>query len=159
MNNLWTEPGVPHKGWHFVDVIDLRPDDTPVEETEYATCDMCGNERIRFVHIMEHDNYQTLHVGCVCAEKMSNDYSGPREREQQVRSRSIRRQKWLTRKWRTSYSGNSFLNVDEHNFVVFANKLRPGKWSYSIDGVFSKASYNSQSEAKLALFDEHWSEE
>ena len=26
--NRWDQPGVPHKGWHCVDVIDLRADGT-----------------------------------------------------------------------------------------------------------------------------------
>ena len=156
MNGLWTEPGIPHKGWRLIDVIDLRPDDAPVEETEYETCEMCGNERIRFVHIMEHNEHETLRVGCVCAEKMSGDYIGPRAREKQVRNRATRRQKWLSRKWRASYNGNSFLNVEGFNFVVFPNKYKPDKWNYSIDNNFGKQSYNSEVEAKLAMFDEHW---
>jgi hypothetical protein len=48
------QPGVPHKGWHCVDVVDLRADGEPADETDYATCQMCGNEKIRYVHIMEH---------------------------------------------------------------------------------------------------------
>ena len=24
--NCWNQPGVPHKGWHCVDVVDLRVD-------------------------------------------------------------------------------------------------------------------------------------
>jgi hypothetical protein len=38
---------------------------------------MSGNEKIRYVHIMEHpDLDETFEVGCVCAEKMSGDYEG-----------------------------------------------------------------------------------
>ena len=65
--NLWDQPDVPHKGWIFLDVIDT--------ETAEATCEMCGNERIRYVHMMAHADYpERLSVGCVCAEKMSDDY-------------------------------------------------------------------------------------
>ena len=52
--NRWDQPGVPHKGWHCVDVVDLRADGESADETDYATCQMCGNEKIRYVHIMEH---------------------------------------------------------------------------------------------------------
>lgn len=50
--NLWSTAGITHKGWLCVEVIDLRADVTPSEETDYAVCQMCGNERIRFVHVM-----------------------------------------------------------------------------------------------------------
>lgn len=42
--NRWDQPGVPHKGWHCVDVVDLRADGESADETDYATCQMCGNE-------------------------------------------------------------------------------------------------------------------
>ena len=75
--NRWDQPGVPHKGWHCVDVVDLRADGESADETDYATCQMCCNEKIRYVHIMEHpDLDENFEVGCVCAEKMSDDYEG-----------------------------------------------------------------------------------
>lgn len=52
--NRWDQPGVPHKGWHCVDVVDLRADVESADETDYATCQMCGNEKVRYVHVMEH---------------------------------------------------------------------------------------------------------
>ena len=36
--NRWGQPGVPHKGWHSVDVVDLRAEGEPADETDYATC-------------------------------------------------------------------------------------------------------------------------
>ena len=78
--NRWDQPGVPHKGWHCVDVVDLRADGESADETDYATCQMCGNEMIRYIHIMEHpDLDESFDVGCVCDEKMSGDYEGPKE--------------------------------------------------------------------------------
>lgn len=62
--NRWDQPGVPHKGWHCVDVVDLRADGEPADETDYATCQMSGNEKIRYVHIMEHpDLDENFEVG------------------------------------------------------------------------------------------------
>ncbi len=91
----WDQPGVPHKGWHCLDVVDLRADGGPADETNYATCQMCGNEKIRYVHIMEHpDLDQSFEVGCVCAEKMSDDYEGPKRREAKLRNRAARRTRW-----------------------------------------------------------------
>ena len=53
---------------------------------------MCGRERIRFVHIMRHPDYpDELRVGCVCAEKMSDDYVNPRRAEDTLKKRAVRR--------------------------------------------------------------------
>lgn len=60
--NRWDQPDVPQRGWHCVDVVDLRADGGPVEETDYATCEMCGHEKIRYVHVMEHSDHDDHHV-------------------------------------------------------------------------------------------------
>jgi hypothetical protein len=70
----WSERGVPHKGWVFVAMEDV--------EDDLVTCEMCETAQVRFVHIMRHEQYQgELRVGCICAERMEEDYTGPRKRE------------------------------------------------------------------------------
>jgi len=153
--NRWDTAGVPHKGWTCVDVIDLRADGEPADETDYATCQMCGNEKIRYVHIMEHpDLEEQFEVGCVCAEKMSDNYEGPRRREAKLRNRAARRTRWLQRAWRRSAKGNSFLNLEGHNLVVYPTKT--GRWGYKIGDRFGPKTYPTAEEAKLALFDDFW---
>lgn len=73
----WDLQGVPHKGWSFVEMEDAG-DAT-------SRCEMCGNERVRYVHVMSHRTYETLRVGCVCAEKMLDDYVGPQRREREFK--------------------------------------------------------------------------
>lgn len=108
-----------------MDVVDLRADGESADETDYATCQMCGNEKICYVHVMEHpDLDENFDVGCVCAEKMSDDYEGPKRREAKLRNRAVRRTRWLQRKWRVSAKGNSFLNVDGHNLGVHPTKTK-----------------------------------
>lgn len=93
-------------------------------------------------------------VGCVCAEKMSSDYDGPRRREARLRNRAIRRSRWLGRKWRVSAKGNPFLNVDGHNLGV--HKTKTGPWGYRIGTQFGQRTYATVDAAKLALFDDFW---
>ena len=137
-------------------VTDIREDGAPADETVYAVCEMCGNERVRFVHTMEHEEHERLDVGCVCAEKMSGDYVNPRCHETRLRNRAARRAKWLNRKWKWSSKGNLYLNAEGHNLGIFPDKFHPGKWKYWIGRKFSAARYASSDEAKLALFDEFW---
>jgi len=157
LTNLWDQPDVPHKGWHCIDVQDLREDGSSAEETEYATCQMCGNERVRFVHVMEHPEWDgTMYTGCVCAEKLSDDYVGPRKRETTLRNRAARRARWLTRNWRRSRKGNSFLNLEGYNLVVYPTKT--GRWGYRIGERWGSRTYPTEAEAKLALFDDFWTQ-
>ena len=91
---------------------------------------------------MEHPNLdEHFEVGCVCAEKMSDDYEGPKRREARLRNRAARRTRWLRRKWRVSAKGNSFLNLKGYN---------------KIGDRFGPRTYSTVNEAKLALFDDFW---
>ena len=52
----WNIQGIPHKGWECVDVIDLADQFVNEDDIVYERCEMCGNEKIRYVHIMHHPN-------------------------------------------------------------------------------------------------------
>ena len=153
---LWYTPGVPHKGWECDTVYDIRKDGSSPEEADYEVCQMCGNERIRYVHVMSHPEYpKSLNVGCICAEKMSDDYVGPKKREKNLRNIASRRSNWLKRKWRISSKGNDFLNVDGYNIVVYPNKYQKDKWGFSIDGNFSENIFETKDKAKIAAFNRY----
>ena len=146
----WSKPGVPHKGWKCIGVEDL--------EEPSEICEMCETQEIRYVHYMQHEDYpETLGVGCVCAENMEADRKAPRKREASFRNSAQRRKRWLTRSWRRSKAGNSFLNVDGMNIVVY--QLYNGKWAARITDRHtdqsrpSRHSYGTEDEAKLAAFD------
>ena len=146
---------LPRHGWYCVNVIDLREDDELADETDYATCQICGKEEIRYVHIMEHpDLDEIFEVGCICAGKMTEDFYGPKARETKLRNRAARRTRWLRRHWRVSAKGNQFLNAEGHNLVVYRTKN--GRWGYKIGDRFSSRTYPTTIAAKLALFDDFW---
>ncbi len=157
MANLWDNSNVPHnRGWTCIAVYDVREDGCSAEEATYETCEMCGKEQIRYVHIMQHEEHSDLNVGYICACKMSNDYVGPKQRERRLRNKAARRVTWLNKQWRTSKEGNPYLTIEGFNVGVFANRWKLGRWSYRIGGTFSKDNYATEHEAKLALFDEFW---
>jgi hypothetical protein len=148
----WNSKDVPHKGWILIDVIDIREDGQPIDETEYEKCMMCGNERIRYVHIVEHKDFEEEYrVGCICAEKMTEDYVNPREREKELKQRSNERISWIKKKWNTSKSGNHYLNIDGNNLVVFDDSIT-GKYKCKINDKFGSKTYNEISAAKIGLF-------
>jgi hypothetical protein len=148
---LWSEPGFPHKGWESETVIDLRQDEGCDLES-YDTCQACDHERIRFVHILKNSGFPaSIRVGCVCAEKLTEDYTGPRAREANIRSFAARRDRFPNRKWKTSKNGNIWLNYDGLN--IGAIPLHNGKFKVWIGHRFGKLVYGSLREAQLRIFD------
>jgi hypothetical protein len=134
MANYWKQQGIPHKGWTLVDVIDVREDGQAEWETDYETCMMCGNEKIRYVHIVEHAEVgEEFRVGCTCAEKMTNDYLNPQRRERELRN------------------GNYFLNIEEHHLLIYRDK-KTNKYKVKIGETFGKKTFDTLEKAKIAAF-------
>jgi hypothetical protein len=96
-----------------------------------------------------------LRVGVVCAEAMEGDYATPHARERHLRNLAKQRARWLTRRWRRSQKGNTFLNAGGFNVVVYP--VEAG-WSYRVrerdgHGVgTTKATFPSETTARLAAF-------
>jgi hypothetical protein len=115
MTNLWKIPEVPHKGWVEQTVVDM--------DDAIHTCEMCGKEEIRFVHIMEHANNMQLQVGCVCAEKMSNDYIGPKENLSKARLLSNNKRTWFNKSnWYKRYTDNYWRDTRTIKAVITPKK-------------------------------------
>jgi hypothetical protein len=84
---------------------------------------------------------------------MIGDLDKAKAMETAVRNKAARREVWLTRKWKTSGRGNQFMTLEGCNLTVFPNKFHEGKWSWSIDGKFSREPFPSAEAAKLDLFE------
>lgn len=152
MTNFWNIEGTPHKGWILKEVYDVREDGQLVEETEYETCMMCNNERIRYVHILTHEIVDgEFKVGCICAEKMTNDYVNPKKLENELRKRASKRIQWTKKQWKLSQNGNYYLNIDQHHLLIYNDK-KTNKYKCKIDEVFGKKSFDTLGEAKNAVF-------
>ncbi len=83
---------MPRKVWRCVEVYDLRDEGVAADDTEYATCEMCGKEQVPFVHVVEHDDFsERLSVGCICAMKLSGDYVNPRNQETKLKNKALRK--------------------------------------------------------------------
>lgn len=102
----WDSLGVPHKGWTLVGFEDIKEN----PDVDYETCEMCGNERIRFIHILSHPDYNGfMRVGCTCAEKMTDDYVTHREHENYMQKRASRRSNFMKQEWYKNQNGNWIL--------------------------------------------------
>jgi len=150
MPGLWSQSGVPHKGWTCIGVEDLGSPD--------EHCEMCGTQEIRYVHHMAHEEYhRDISAGCVCAENMEDDYIGPKKRENQLRNVAARRRRWLSRIWKISSKGIHYLKTDGMHIVIYS--ISGGRWKARITDIALEASkesrrnYPDRNLAKLAAFD------
>ncbi|WGQ16719.1 hypothetical protein [Sphingobacterium faecium] len=129
-------------------------DGQPEWETDYETCMMCGNEKIRYVHIVEHAEVgEESRVGCSCAEKMTNDYLNPERRERELRNKANRRVNWTKKDWKWSKNGNHFLNIEEHHLLIYRDK-ETNKYKVKIDETFGMKTSDTLEKAKIAVFNE-----
>lgn len=149
----WNLVGIPHKGWNLLDVIDIREDGQSEDETDYESCMMCGNEKIRYVHIVEHEEVaENYRVGRICAEKMTNDYLNPKKREAELRNKSGRRANWLKRKWKISSKGGHSIKIDGNSVGIFQDKKNLSKYKCRINDNFGIMLYDTPELAKIGLF-------
>lgn len=153
MSRIWESPNVPHKGWVLVDVIDVRVDGESVNETAYESCMMCNQERIRYVHIVKHVAVKDeFRVGCVCAEKMTEDYVNPKRRENRLRSKPTRRSAWMRKKWKENTKGNQLLEYEGRTLIIYKDQ-RTGKYKCKVGSTWGKRHYDSIEDAKKAIFE------
>ncbi|MFR7918790.1 MAG: hypothetical protein ACLU4L_05395 [Anaerostipes sp.] len=124
----WNKVDLPHKGWTEIGMEDLGENTEFGEEIEYEQCEMCGNEKIRYVHIMKHPDVDgELHVGCICASKMTDDYVNPEKRERDLRNRSNRRKNFMKQRWNVHpRSGNYVLRYKGENITIMRSKYGQG---------------------------------
>jgi hypothetical protein len=152
MSYRWNHTDIPQKGWTLVDVEDIREDGQTEDDTPYEECMMCGNNKIRYVHIVSHPEIdQDFRVGCNCAERMTNDYVNPQKREKELRIKNNRRINWIKKQWKVSKNGNRFLNYEEHFLLIFQDKKNQ-KYKVKIDETYGRKSFDNFTQAKIAAF-------
>lgn len=147
----WGQAGVPHKGWHCIDMDDLGPD-----RDHWQTCEMCETMEIRYAHVMRHPDYPTqLTCGCVCAGNMEQNLTAARRREALMKNDLKRRNAFpRLKEWRLSQKGNPWIQRDGWNVTIFPRGngfkavLSRGK-----DKIFLPKIFPSVEEAKLAAYD------
>lgn len=133
----WDKEDIPHKGWVYVGIEDLAEGMNGFGgDIPYEQCEMCGNERIRYVHILKHPDYKgEIRVGCVCAEKMTEDYSNPNATEREVKNRYNRRKNFFRKEWTLKSNGNYTLRYKGKNITIMKSKYGPS-WGVAYDGEF-----------------------
>ena len=153
----WNKADIPHKGWEYIGMEDLGEDIHYGEEVQYEQCDMCGYERIRYVHILKHrDVSQEFRVGRDCASRMIEDYVNPEQNERELRNRANRRKNFLKQEWRYMVqTGNYTLRYKGENITIVKGEF--GSWGVVFQGNwrwdYKGRKMNDIDTAKLIAFD------
>lgn len=160
---LWDKAGVPHKGWECVGMIDLGEDaddmDFDAKKDElYEKCEMCSQEGVRYIHLMQHPDYSDeLRVGCICAAKMEDDYDSPRQRERNLKNRHMRKMNFLKKEWEHRSNGNYVLKYKGKYITIMHSKYNKNYLGVAYDGIFiweyNQKKISDLRTAKLAAFD------
>ena len=149
--------GIPETGWTCIDIYDLKDRENTYNQGQTMKCEKCKNENLRYVHVMQHPDYpRNLHVGRICAEKMSNDSVGPMEKEATLRSRAKRRQAFCNGDWNFNPDKQTYSRKYKSQYITL-KKYKNGSWCI----IFKNNFYDyhegyrirTLEEAKSAAFD------
>lgn len=137
------DPALPRDGWQEDDVIDLQTPD--------GICDACGYPSVRYIHALSHLQVMDfLEVGCVCAEYLTGDPIGPRQREQRLKTFSSRLIRFMQREWYLSEKGTHWMKYKGHLLWVYRRADR--SWGCAIDRKFFQERFDSNTTAKEAIY-------
>lgn len=135
----WDIENIPHKGWKCVNAIDLLDgcDEFSLEEKNdlYESCEMCKKGKIRYVHIMEHNEYERkIRVGCSCAEKLEEDYANPTKREKNLRNKMSRKRNFMKKEWSKNNKENYVLKYKQIDITISPDKYKKDKYNIFVLG-------------------------
>lgn len=150
MNQRWNQKGYPHTGYTYQGCEDSG---------NYASvCDMCGNT-IRYIHNVSHPSGLSLNVGCVCAEKLTNNYDVPRMAERKIKPpAAMQIANWIRGGWKVARHGGYYRRLQK---MVIILKHYPNGYSYLIKELdddkcsideHKGRNYETMEEAKIAAY-------
>ncbi len=158
----WSKEGIPHKGWEYIGVIDLGEDVCEGDPIPYESCEMCDQEKIRYVHILKHPDYiGEIHVGCDCASRMIEGYVSPSNVENNLRNRTNRKRNFMKQEWHLkAQTGNYTLKYKGEYITIMKSRYGAGfgvvfkgksKWEYLGNKILD---FNTARIVAFNLFDE-----
>lgn len=88
----WDRRGMPHRGWSYLRCVDHgRPD---------FQCQACGNEHVRYEHVLSHAAVGELSTGVQCAGHLTGDTMAAHEHEGAFRRAAAQRRRAAERRTR-----------------------------------------------------------
>jgi hypothetical protein len=69
----WNKLNIPHKDWEYIGMEDLSEDVYPGDPIPYEQCEMCGKEKIRYVHLEDDLDTKTVLSISICIPELLDD--------------------------------------------------------------------------------------
>ena len=121
------EWGAPLGDWYCIGVIDT--------EEGFFTCELCGCENVRFIHLMRNEGYfEDISVGCICAGIMEGDLLAAKDRERLMKNRAKRRINFPHRKWTKNRFGGYSLKYQGEWVNINPSRYNPNQYGVSCNG-------------------------
>ena len=121
------EWGAPLEGWFCIQMYDVADEDDSPDDVTLAACELCDCSSVRYVHVMQnHDYFEDVKVGCICAGIMEGDILAAKGRENELKNRARRKRNFPNRKWYSTRNGN--LRISYRGQSIFINKDQNGNY-------------------------------
>ena len=116
----WSELGLPHAGWQYVDIYSLKPN-------ERQLCGMCQTMKIRHIHVMEHpDADGFVEAGAVCAARMAEEHVD------EAKARERRLKSGASKRWQLAKNGSPYLKLRKADGALAFVNRHGLRWSVTI---------------------------
>jgi len=137
--------------WHLLEVIDSA--ESGVHQSEFPSCEHCGKERIRFVHILEHNSArESRRVGSECSQLLTSNSVMARHLERLARSTAARKARFLrSARWEMLAGGNVCGLYKRHE--IFLRRITEDIFDVSINGTYRIKGSVGLHAAKMAAYD------
>ena len=83
---------------------------------------------------------------------MEGNIEQAKKREQDFKSKQVRKESFKNGRWKMSKNSNSYIKVRDHVVVLYHNKIH-NNWKFSLDNVFCPEVYATREEAMDAAFE------
>lgn len=123
----------PLENWYCDDVIDIEEE---YSSAGLSTCELCGCARVRFIHVMRHDDYfETVSFGCICAGIMEGDILAAKDRERLMKNRAKRKNNFSNRNWKENRYGGYSLKYQGTWVYINRSKFNQNQYGVSCNGL------------------------
>ena len=145
-DRTWSRLGsLPRCGWDLISVEDRGEPD--------FECEACGYTEVRYVHVLMHpENDDTISVGSVCCERLTQDYANPRDAERRLRNRANRLRRLIDLdNWRETRNGNLRIKYQGTLLVLYESRFND-TWRINVGESLGRLDHETPRDAIRAAF-------
>jgi hypothetical protein len=147
---IGTGAGTPPANWRVVDVIDSA--ESGIQRSEFPGCERCRKERIRFVHILQHNSTgENWRVGSECSQLLTSNSVMVGHLERLARNTAASKARFLQpARWQALAGGNICGIYKRHEILL--RRFSEDIFDVSINGTYRIKGCHGLHAAKMAAY-------